>query len=165
MVPKMMRVLFSCIVASSAFLASVASAGDLITGHARVVDGDTLAIGDERIRLYGIDAPEKGQDCTNAKGQRYLCGPVASRELVRKIAGRPVECDAKSVDRYRRIIAICRNFAGDDVGQWMVQSGNAVAYSKYSAIYAHDEQSARDAKRGLWSGSFVLPSDWRKGKR
>lgn len=142
-----------------------AHASDLITGQARVVDGDTLAIGENRIRLYGIDAPEKGQDCLDAGGRRYLCGPVASRALNGKIAGRHVSCEKRDVDRYSRIIAICRNHAGDDIGKWMVKTGNAVAYRRYSKLYMDDEIEASTAKRGLWAGSFVSPSEWRTGKR
>lgn len=142
-------------------------AGD-IEGRATVVDGDTIAIegADSRIRLWGIDAPEGRQTCENVKGRRYLCGPRAAGSLA-KIIGRNgrVICREKGRDRYRRIVAICMA-GGRDIGEEMVRRGWAVDYPEYSEkAYAALENEARTARRGLWSGKFILPWRWRAGER
>ena len=68
------------------------------TGPARVVDGDTFSIGAERVRLWGVDAPEGRQVCQDAKGQRYACGDAARDQLVGLIGGRSVRCEVRGRD-------------------------------------------------------------------
>lgn len=128
-------------------------------GHARVVDGDTIEIGTVRIRLWGIDAPETGQQCAIA-ATTYRCGQTAASTLAALIGAREVECTWKSRDRYGRPIAICRA-GGLDLGAEMVRSGWALAFVKYSSDYVLQENEARRARRGLWAGSFMPPSEWR----
>lgn len=73
-----------------------------VSGAARVVDGDTLVIGDTRVRLLGIDAPEMAQSCTAAGGGgggTYACGVAAKEALDAKIdpsrRGRSPPCRAR----------------------------------------------------------------------
>lgn len=94
---------------------------DTITGRASVTDGDSLAIHGQRIRLFGIDAPEHDQTC-EAGGQRYRCGQQAALALDDHIAARPVTCEQRDVDRYGRIVATC-TVAGEDLSAWMVAQG------------------------------------------
>ncbi len=77
-----------------------------VIGPARVVDGDTLEIQGERIRLHGIDAPESRQQCFIG-GKPWQCGKDATDALADKIARRAVTCEDLGRDRYKRIIARC----------------------------------------------------------
>ena len=142
---------------------SAAVQGRVLSGPARVVDGDTLALASERIRLHGIDAPESAQTCV-AGGVRWRCGEHATRGLRERIGGRTVACEERDVDRYGRIVAVCRA-GGEDLNAWMVEYGFALAYRRYSRAYVGEETVARSSRRGLWRGDFVAPWDWRQGER
>lgn len=134
---------------------------DPIVGRATVIDGDTLEIRGQRIRLWGVDAPEGRQTCTRA-GQSYRCGQEAANALDAWINGRTVSCEAVGrPDRYRRIVARCR-VAGQDMGGWMVRQGWALDYPRYSrGAYAGEQSSASAERRGVWSGEFQAPWEWR----
>ncbi len=97
-----------------------------VSGPARVIDGDSLEIAGERIRLHGIDAPENRQLC-HLDGKPWQCGKDAANALAGKINRRSVACEELDRDRYRRIVAKC-TVAGEDIGEWMVANGWAVAY-------------------------------------
>lgn len=125
----------------------------------RVIDGDTIAIGDERIRLFGIDAPEDSQTCSQ-DGRSVRCGDEATAYLQALIGRRQVNCEGEDRDRYGRLIAVC-SIDGNDIGRQMVRSGWAVAFREYSDEYVSDENAARSERRGLWQGGFQLPSEWR----
>lgn len=135
-----------------------------LTGTARIIDGDTLAIGETRIRLFGIDAPEGKQRCADALGVAYDCGSVARQALEAMTAGRSIECKARDLDRYGRTVATCEA-AGLDLGGELVTQGVAVAYARYSKRYLPQQAAAQAAKRGLWAGVFVMPWDWRRERR
>jgi endonuclease YncB( thermonuclease family) len=133
-------------------------------GRATVVDGDTIEIRGERIRLHGIDAPESGQWCHDRSGERYRCGQRAAFAFADKIGTGNVRCDLLDRDRYDRHIARCFQ-AGEDLNGWMVRQGQAVAYRQYSTEYAQAEAFARGYRIGVWQGAFDLPWDWRRGVR
>ncbi len=138
---------------------SLAQAADL-SGVPRVVDGDTLAIGSIKVRLQGIDAPETDQICLGADAQRWTCGITARERLRQHLARREVSCVSQGQDRYKRTLAVC-SVEGQDVNAWLVREGLALAYVQYSRAYVAEEASARDARRGMWSGAFIAPWDWR----
>jgi endonuclease YncB( thermonuclease family) len=127
----------------------------------RVVDGDTLVIGETRFRLFGIDAPEMSQTCTGVTGAPYACGAMAKSALELALGAGAVLCEPRDTDRYGRTVAVCRA-GGQDVGAVLVSQGWALAYRQYSLDYVVAEQSAQVAKRGMWAGSFVAPWDVRK---
>ncbi len=134
-----------------------------MVGEARIIDGDTVEIGGERIRLHGIDAPESRQTCT-VIGEEWRCGESATLALVDETSGQPVTCKGKKRDRYGRLIAVC--YAGtDDLNAWMVREGWAVAYRRYSKDYVDEEVEARAAGKGVWRGDFTLPWKWRRSAR
>lgn len=142
-----------------------AAAPAQVTGPARVVDGDTFSVGAERVRLWGVDAPEGRQVCQNAQGQGYACGDVARDQLSRLIGGQAVRCEVRDRDPYGRAVARC--LAGStDLGEAMVRAGWAVDYVLFSrGAYASAEVEARRARRGLWAGRFETPSTWRAEAR
>ncbi|KAI3431562.1 hypothetical protein D9Q98_004611 [Chlorella vulgaris] len=142
-----------------------ASAKELIQGVPRVVDGDTLDFSGTRVRLFGIDAPETKQSCTAAKGGDYLCGERAKQALSAKIGKSNVQCEQKNRDKYGRVVGICSLAQSggqrEDLNAWMVQEGQAVAYRQFSKAYVPMEEQAQAAKRGIWSGTFEVPQQWR----
>ncbi|GEC16478.1 thermonuclease family protein [Nitrobacter winogradskyi] len=119
-----------CLVALALVLARPSHA-ETITGQASVIDGDTLEIHGHRVRLSGIDAPESDQLCRGEDSLQYRCGVKAANELARFIAGRPVSCKGLEVDRYKRIVAVCF-VGGQDIGEWIVRSGLALDWPRYS---------------------------------
>lgn len=129
----------------------------------RVVDGDTLAVEGQRIRLFGIDAPERDQMC-EAAGRSYACGRAAGEALARLIGDARLSCVERDRDPYGRSVATC-TAAGRDLNRAMVAEGWAVAYTRYSRDYVRDEAEARRARRGLWQGRFEIPEQYRIERR
>lgn len=144
-------------------------ADEVITGRASVVDGDTLDIQGERIRLNGIDAPECAQRCTDPAGREYRCGKVAAFALDEFLSkSRPTSCVLVDHDRYGRAVADCVRADGSSVASWLVRSGHALDWQRYSGgRYAADEATARANRAGIWQGDFQQPCEYRaeKGRR
>ena len=134
-----------------------------LSGTALIVDGDTITISGNKIRLSGIDTPERDQTCKRA-GITWRCGYEATETLRNWTYTKEVRCIGDTKDRYGRLIANCF-VDGYNVNARLVYEGLALAYRKYSKQYVPEEDKARAAKRGMWAGEFVPPWDWRKGKR
>lgn len=122
----------------------------------KISDGDTITIlqnkEQTKVRLYGIDSPEKKQDY----------GRKSKQFLASLIAGQVVEVEPKGKDRYKRTLGII-HFKEQDINAQMVLNGYAWAYVKYSRIYVNQEKLARENKRGLWQSSDPTPPwEWRK---
>ena len=130
-----------------------------------VSDGDTLKAGKLRLRLHGVDAPERKQTCVTATNQNYPCGQKAT-EWLHQIArpGERLSCAVLDIDRYRRLIVRCEK-DGIDINHALVQAGWAVAYTRYSDDYLQAEYEAKANKAGLWQGRFIRPELWRKQQR
>lgn len=135
-----------------------------IAGAARAIDGATLEIAGKRIVLYGVDAPPAGQACREwaPQGQReYQCGALARAFMQSLVAGREVLCVDEGPGR-GGAAATC--FAdGRDLALALVQAGWAVAAQAASSRYVNQEQTARQARNGLWAGSSANPEEWRRG--
>ena len=131
-------------------------ANNLYSGRFQAVDGDTLRLGDIRVRLTGIDAPEYLQTCRRDEAD-WPCGREAKRLLSTLVSADTVECTGSGEDRYGRQLAVCRIGVTDLNGE-MVRRGMAVAYGAYN----DEEAAARDEETGLWSGTFEMPEDWRR---
>ena len=134
-----------------------------ISGPARVIDGDSIKISSNRIRLYGIDTPESAQTCRR-DGVMWRCGIEATNLLKKLIRESNVSCIERDRDHYGRIVADCRA-NGVNLSATMVELGMALAYRRYSKDYVSNETAAKIAKRGLWSSQFIPPWEWRKGTR
>jgi endonuclease YncB( thermonuclease family) len=132
-----------------------------ITGVPKIREGDQIQIGNSRIRLGGIDAPSVDQLCLNTKGERWTCGVAARDELIKHVDNKPWTCHVRQpADRRGRVIARC-DVDGEDIQKWLVASGWAMSYVRVSHDYDADENTARDAKAGMWQGAFIAPWDWR----
>ena len=150
------------VLAAALWLAAGAAIGHAaeISGRAVLLDGDTIRIEGTRIRFVGIDAPETDQTCLDWERHRWACGVAARDALARHIGSRAVRCAVSGTDVYHRELAVC--FAGgENLNQWLVRQGFALAYRKYSQDYVADEDQARASGRGLWAGAFIPPWDWR----
>ena len=152
---------FACLLLAGA-LAARPSAAD-VAGPAKVVDGDTLVVAGERVRLEGIDAPELRQTCT-AYGQPWACGRTSAEWLKEHLNGRQVECVGHAGDRYRRLLAVCY-VGGEDQNERIVREGWALAFRRYSADYLQAELAAKRAGAGIWRGEFTPPWEWRAARR
>ena len=126
----------------------------------RVVDGDTIHLNGEKIRFTGIDTPELKQTCIK-EGFIDPCGVIAKEILIKKIGDSKVECISEGKDRYKRTLAEC--FVNDEsLSSYLVRSGYAFAYRKYSKKFIPDEDYAKDNKIGMWSMQFEYPWDYRR---
>ena len=135
-----------------------------LDNYLRIIDGDTIILDSEKIRLYGIDTPEQKQTCKDKNGLSYPCGVVATNELKKIISSGQLFCRKKATDRYRRSISICY-VNGVNINSLMVKNGWALAYRKYSMDYIDEEKEAEEKKKGMWTGKFIAPWKWRKLKR
>ena len=142
-----------------------------ISGKAKIIDGDSIRIEKHRIRLLGIDAPEMKQLCKDKNNEDYACGHLSKNFLISFIDDvknsknlREVFCYYSEFDKYNRVLGEC--FVGPkriyNLNQAMVLSGHAVAYLRYSYKYLKDQQEAMIKKKGMWSGEFIFPEEWRK---
>lgn len=130
---------------------------ETLKGRAHVDDGDSLTIGERRIRLFGVDAFEYRQRCG-----RMACGNLAFQRLRQIVGQQPVSCARQDIDPYGRMVAICKLPDGRDLGREMVRAGYAVAYRRYSTRYVADEIAAKKVRAGAWAHGFRRPSDYRR---
>lgn len=148
----------------SCFLGFMAAAiAQSALADVRVIDGDTIVLNGEHIRLEGIDAPELAQVCLNAGGASYRCGKAAKDHLQFLTKSADIRCEGETRDDYDRRIATC--FSGTmNLNREMVDSGNVYAFLRYSDRYHLAQHEARKNKRGLWAGFSEAPWDFRKSK-
>lgn len=128
----------------------------------KVSDGDTITILDSlhhqiKIRLYGIDCPEKKQDY----------GTVAKKFTADKCFAKMIYVHSKGKDKYGRTLGIVILPDGTELNLLLLQNGLAWHYKAFdkSKIYADAEVRARQQKHGLWAGKkTVAPWEYRKEK-
>ena len=131
-------------------------------GKPRIIDGDSIKIKNEKIRLLGIDAFEKKQECSRKDGAKYKCGEIAISNLSTIISGQTIRCKVEKKDRYKRWLATC--YIGKlDINENMVLYGNAFSYM--SKKYKTAENDAKKVGAGAWAGEFIFPWEWRKLKK
>ena len=127
----------------------------------RVVDGDTIVLNGEKIRFSGIDTPELKQTCMK-DNEKIFCGETAKILLIKKIGNKTPECISEGKDAYKRTLAECF-VNGESLSVFLVRSGYAFAYRKYSDKFIKDEKFARENKLGMWAMTYQYPWDFRKG--
>jgi endonuclease YncB( thermonuclease family) len=157
------QVVMALLIIATAFEpARSAAAADppLLTGVAVVIDGDTFRIGATIVRLVDVDAPELAQTCDGGPSPLRSCGAYVADALAERVAGREVQCAVLQLDQYDRRIAIC-DVSGEDLSQWLVSNGLAMAFRRYSDHFAADEDAARAAGVGLWQTDFEPPWEYR----
>lgn len=145
-----------------AVAAPTSSQAQSISGDASAADGDSLVVAGQRVRLFGIDAPELDQTCDKG-GSAWHCGEAAKVQLAELVAGQRIECRGQGVDQYGRVLAVCSGRYGE-INRIMVEQGWAVAYREFSDAYVPEELRAKAARQGLWASSFVAPSEYRQSK-
>ncbi|MCB1505205.1 MAG: thermonuclease family protein [Hyphomicrobiaceae bacterium] len=128
----------------------------VLSGFAKVIDGDSLRVDGGEVRLKDIDAPEGRQTCER-DGKEWDCGEEARRKLTALIGGQKVTCHSIERDKHNRFLAYCEA-QGRSLNEAMVETGMALSYGGYRS----NEQSAKASRRGLWAGQFQKPRDWRR---
>ena len=129
--------------------------------YLKVIDGDTIILNDEKIRFSGIDTPELKQMCSK-DDQQIFCGKLAKNLLIKKIGNEIPRCVREGKDIYKRVLAECF-VNGESLSSFLVRSGYAFAYRKYSKKFIKDEEFAKKNILGIWSMKFQYPWEFRKG--
>ncbi len=133
----------------------------------RVLDGDTLRLGDRVLRLHALEVPERGRaTCRGAGGKPQDCAAAAADLLARLVAERDVECRVRGRDRHGRALGICRAIGngaeGVELNASLVAAGWAIADSAALPALGAIEAAARQARRGLWAAEATPPEAWRR---
>jgi endonuclease YncB( thermonuclease family) len=152
------REIFGGLIASAlvaAVLSSYVPRNGLITGAARVIDGDSLHVGDTVVHLFGVDAFEGEQICLR-NGQPWRCGEAAAHELRKLTDARALYCTRKGAAAAGRTTAVCNN-GTVNLGAELTRAGLALADREVSADYVKEENAARNARRGAWAADFTAP--------
>ena len=122
-------------------------------GTVAVVDGDTLRLEDQVVRLAGLLAPARGETCLapgDQSASHASCADVAAENLSRLLADQPVQCSLVGADQMGRATALCT--AGKlELNRAVVESGWARADS---GQFAAAENDARASHRGLWATTY-----------
>ena len=133
---------------------------DIKSQELKVVDGDTIYLDGEKIRFTGIDTPELKQTCIKNETIDQ-CGLTAKKILIDKISNNSVECISDGKDQYKRTLAEC--FVNNEsLSSYLVRSGYAFAYRRYSKKFIPDEDYAKSNKIGMWNMEFQYPWVYRK---
>ncbi|MEO9467609.1 thermonuclease family protein [Parasphingorhabdus sp.] len=131
--------------------------------RATIIDGDSFKAADEEFRIYGIDAPEYRQTCSDSNGTAWTCGKFARTGLEEMLRTGAWACTVRARDRFGRNIVICADENRRDLGSTLVRQGFAVSGLNFDeAIYASEEDQAKNVRKGIWRGAFVRPEVWRK---
>ena len=133
---------------------------NLFASHVTVVDGDTIKLGDVKIRFSGIDAPEINQTCVASEG-KVACGKISRDILITKVTNNKISCTDEGKDFYGRVLGECF-VNGESLSRYLVREGFAFAYRKYSDKFISDDEFAKSNRLGMWSMKFQYPWDYRK---
>ena len=130
-----------------------------VEGAGKVIDGRTMVIKAQRVRLFGIDAPELKQNCTH-RGKPWPCGREAAGFLAKLVGDRRVTCKQMGrADGY--MLGVC-SLEGQVINREMVAAGWALASGTESDQFIALERAAQKEAKGIWRGQFTPPWEWRK---
>lgn len=163
------RLLVGCFLGLLSLSSSANSQPREIRGLARVVDGDTISIARQRIRIAAIDACERDQLGTR-NGKSWQCGQVARSAMMRLANGQFIRCRIVDIDRYRRPVGQCFDDADQDIGLTMLKNGMAETMFQYLprthsialGEYSRAEKRAQSKQLGIWSAKIMKPADFRR---
>jgi endonuclease YncB( thermonuclease family) len=139
--------------------------GPVLRGPVRVIDGDTLDMGGQRLRLHGVDAPERGGACLGADGRSHDCGRWATGAAGALIGGRVLDCRDLGERTHGRIVAAC-TLGGQDLGAALIAAGIVRACPRYARRHPHSrgyealEARAIAARVGLHAGRTPEPASF-----
>ena len=135
-----------------------------ISGQIEVINANLFYINGRYVRLYGVDAPDNDQICSDSKESSYNCGVEAASWVRGWIDDNIIDCYILKVTPNATDIGVCvwGNF---DIGEALVGSGWGIANTNETNMYVAQEEKARKSLSGLWQGSFYTPEDWRKIKK
>lgn len=140
------------------------SAYPRISGSITAVSANIFYISGRYVRLYGVDAPDTDQLCSDSNGNSYNCGEVAVSWIRNWIDKNPIDCYLLKIEPNGQDLATC--IWGDyDIGAALVGAGWGIANTKETNIYKPYEIKAKSESAGLWQGTFYSPEDWRDIKR
>ena len=129
----------------------------------RVVDGDTIHLDGIKIRFSGIDTPELNQNCIKDSIE-IACGIEARKILINKIGNQKISCVSEGKDQFQRTLAEC--FVNNvSLSSYLVRTGYAFAYRKYSKKFISDEEFAKSNQIGMWNMQFEFPWNYRRSKK
>ena len=149
--------LLPCLIALACMAAP--AQGQIMSGPAAVVDANTLDMTGSRVRLVGLDAPERKQTCTRS-GEDWACGEEAARTVAAIIAEQAITCVVQGSDASGLTLAACK-VRNIDIGQELLRRGMAVVLDDAPPGYAEASGVAQSLQYGLWAGDFQQPSEWR----
>ena len=139
---------------------SIADNNFIISGKAKIIDGDSIMINKNEIRLFDIDSPEYKQICHDNKDNIYECGIAALTYLKKLTLDKKLNCHIVGKDYYDRYLATCFD-KKININAQMIASGWAVTYNNPSKYYPL-MLKAKISKIGLWQGKFLEPKQYRK---
>lgn len=135
-----------------------------ISGSATVINANLFYIGGRYVRLYGVDAPDSDQICSDASGASYNCGEEALSWVRGWIDDNPIDCYLLKIEPKGQDLATCV-WGEYDIGAALVGAGWGIVNAKETDIYRPYEAKAQSEFSGLWQGTFYSPEDWRDIKR
>jgi len=136
---------------------------DIVSRDVTVLDGDTIVIAERQLDLLGIDAPELEQLCY-LQAEPWPCGQEARAALAGFLRGQEVDCHEILIDSEGDLTGRC-SIVGLDAGAELVTRGLAVLDPAYRGYYLRNFREARYNSAGMMGGRFVVPWEWRAGKR
>ena len=128
----------------------------------QALDGDTLEVEGQRVRLSGVDAFELAQTCLDRRGEPWRCGIAAKAALAELTQDQALTCTVLAEHAEQGYLARCTVRDGVDVGRYLVAAGLALAEPDADEDYRAVEAEARAARKGAWSGTFAPPWQWRQ---
>lgn len=135
--------------------------GQTLSGQGRALDGSNLVVGGMPVHLHGMEAPSLHQMCRTSKGTEWPCGRKAFQRLSQLVNQQQVTCTV-TMEAPPGVAARCSTPGAGDISRLMVMEGWAAVPALVAADYRREETVAVAEGRGIWSGSLVLPWDWRQ---